>query len=336
MRETSDPTRNTITGVPTTSLLDPNESQPYAGTSTPATQVQVNATTLGAYALDTIELGGKFDIVGGGRWDRFDANYNQSIAPVAAFSQIQDLPSWRGAIVYKPKADASIYFDAGNSFNPSAESLSLSAANANTPPEKSLTYEVGSKWALASGKFSVNGSVFRTDKTNAREPDPNNPLQNVLGGNQRVDGVQVSVSGYLTSRWELLSSYALLDGKVVSSMYYPLSVGAPLANVPRNTFNFWSTYRFPWRQFQIGAGGNFVDKRTASSTVPFDPTTGLLKEVPGYWVFNAMASYPFSERASIQLNLNNLTNKYYYDQIHPAHIVPGAGFTALAGINFRF
>jgi catecholate siderophore receptor len=53
-------------------------------------------------------------------------------------------------------------------------------------------------------------------------------------------------------------------------------------------------------------------------------------------VFNAMASYPLNERASVQLNLNNLTNKYYYDQIHPQHIVPGAGFTALAGINFRF
>jgi catecholate siderophore receptor len=53
-------------------------------------------------------------------------------------------------------------------------------------------------------------------------------------------------------------------------------------------------------------------------------------------VFNAMASYPLNERASLQLNLNNLTNQYYYDQIHPQHIVPGAGFTALAGINFRF
>jgi catecholate siderophore receptor len=336
VRETSDPTRNTITGVPTTSLLNPNESQPYAGTLTPSSNVHVSATTLGVYALDTIELGSKFDLIGGGRWDRFDASYNQSIAPVAAFTQIVSLPSWRGAFVYKPRTNGSIYFDAGNSFNPSAESLSLSAANFNTPPEKSLTYEVGTKWDLASGKFSINGSLFRTDKTNAREPDPNNPLQNVLGGNQRVQGMQIGLSGYLTDRWELLSSYALLDGTVVSSVFYPRSVGEPLANVPRNTFDFWSTYRLPWKNFKVGAGGNFVDKRTASSTVPFDPTTGVLKEVPGYWVFNALASYPLSERTSGQLNVNNLSNKYYYDQIHPAHIVPGAGFTALIGVNFKF
>ncbi len=336
VRETSSPSRNTITGVPTTSLLDPDESQPYAGISVPSTRVQVAAYTVGAYVLDTIALGRKFDLIGGGRWDRFAADYNQSVAPATAFNQVVGLPSWRGAFVYKPRYDASIYFDAGNSFDPSAEALSLSALTANTPPEKNMTFEIGSKWDFASDKFSVNGSVFRTDKTNAREPDPNDPLEDVLGGHQRVNGLQVAVTGHLTDRWELLSSYALLDSHVVNSEFYPLAIGEPLANVPRNTFNFWTTYRLPWKNLEVGAGGNFVDKRTASSTVPFDPTTGLLKEVPGYWVFNAMLRYPLGEKTSLQINLNNLTNKYYYDQIHPGHIVPGAGFTALAGINFRF
>ena len=48
--------------------------------------------------------------------------------------------------------------------------------------------------------------------------------------------------------------------------------------------------------------------------LPSPTTVNLLKEVPGYWVFNAMASYPLSERTSLQINLNNLTNKYYYDR----------------------
>ncbi len=338
-RETSNPSRNTITGVPTTSLLNPNESQPYAGTSVPATRVQVTATTFGAYALDTISLGSKFDFIGGARWDRFGTDYNQSVAPAAAFSRVDRLPSWRGALVFKPKPSGSIYFDAGNSFNPSAETLSLSAANANTPPEKSLTFEIGSKWEMASGKASINGSIFRTDKTNAREPDPNNPLQNVLGGNQRVNGFQATITGYLTDSWQILSSYALLRRKRRELHFLSISrpSGQPLANVPRNTFNFWSTYTLPWRKFEVKARAAISSTSARrASTVPFDPTTGLLKQVPGYWVFNTMAKYPLSERTSLQLNLNNLTNKYYYDQIHPAHIVPGAGFTALIGINFKF
>ena len=343
MRETSDPNRNTITGVPTTGLLNPNESQPYTATSVPSTQVKVTALTLGVYALDTVQLGSKFELTGGGRWDDFDADYNQYIAPASRFSQVIGLPSWRGALVYKPAPSGSVYVDAGNSYDPSAETLSLSALTANTPPEKNLTFEGGTKWDLAAGKFSVNGSVFRTDKTNAREPDPTNPLLDVLGGHERVNGVQAAVSGYLTSRWELLSSYAYLDSYVVSSQYYPQSVGVELANVPRNTFNFWSTYRVPWKKIEFGAGGNFVDARTASSTAPYvtiptgvgSNTVTLLKEAPGYWVFNAMARIPLTERTNLQVNLNNLTNNYY-DGIHPGHIVPGAGFTALAGINFRF
>lgn len=344
IRETSDPNRNKITGVPTTSLLDPNESETYSGTSAPSTQVQVTALTLGVYALDTIELGRKFNLIAGVRWDDFDADYEQSIAPASAFTQVIGLTSWRGAFVYKPAPNGSIYFDAGNSFNPSAESLSLSAATANTPPEKNLTFEGGTKWDLLSGKLSLAGSVFRTDKTNAREPDPADPLENVLGGHERVTGFQVSVAGHLTNRWELLTSYALLSSEVVSSKYYPASVGAPLANVPENTFNFWSTYRLPWRAVKLGLGGNFVDSRTASATAPYvtiptgvgSNSVTLLKQVPGYWVFNAMVNYPLTERTSLQVNLNNLANSYYYDQIHPGHIVPGAGFTALAAVNFKF
>jgi catecholate siderophore receptor len=141
-----------------------------------------------------------------------------------------------------------------------------------------------------------------------------------------------------------VTGYALLAGRVVSSQFYPQSIGAELANVPRNTFNFWSTYRFPWRKLELGGGGNFVDRRAASSTAPYvavpagtsAPALNLFKAVPGYWVFNAMANYPLGERTSLQVNLNNFGNNYFFDQVHPAHIVPGAGFTALAGINFRF
>ena len=98
------------------------------------------------------------------------------------------MPSWRAALVYKPVSIGSIYFDAGTSFNPSAESLSLSASTANLPPEKNRTYELGSKWDLNGGRLSLARRLFRTEKLNAREPDPTNPLLNVLAGTQRVDG----------------------------------------------------------------------------------------------------------------------------------------------------
>jgi catecholate siderophore receptor len=322
--------------VPNTSLLNPDETQPFSGTAKITSNVNTLGVTFAGYVLDDMKLGRRWELTGGFRFDRFGAQYQQIVAPASEFSRVDELPSWRAGLVYKPTDHGSIYVSSGTSFNPSAETLSLSAANANLPPEKNLTYEAGTKWEFLSSKLLLSSAVFRTEKSNAREPDPNNPTLNVLAGNQRVSGVQFQLTGRITDRWQLLTGYAHLDGKVVSSQFYPLAIGAQLANVPANTFTFWNSYKLPWHHIDLGAGGQFVDSRTASSTVPYDPVTGLVKQVPSYWVFNAMARYPISDRLDLQGNIYNIANRYYYDQLHPAHIVPGAGRSALIGINFRF
>ena len=338
VREASNPTRPTYpeSSVPTTSLLHPDPYQMLTGGAPITSRVQTTGVTFGAYALDSLRLGEKWQITAGMRYDRMSTDYSQSIAPAFAFSRTDDMPSWRAALSYAPKPNGSIYFAASDSFNPSTETLSLSAANANLPPEKNLSYEAGTKWDFAARRLSMRTALFRTEKTNTREPDPNNPLLNVLAGNQRVDGIEVNVSGHLTDRWQALAGYALLASRVVSSKAYPASVGFQLANVPRNTANVWTTYSLPWHSVDVGGGANFVDSRAASSTLPLDPTTQQVKQVPSYWIFSAMARFPVNEHLDVQINGNNLTNRYYYDQIHPRHIVPGEGRMALIGINFRF
>jgi catecholate siderophore receptor len=335
-RETSDPIRPRFTNVPTTSLLNPDPGQTFAGTETISSIVHTSANTAAVYALDTVQFARKWQLIAGIRWDRFNAHYTQAVAPASAFNQLNEVPTWRTGLVFKPVQAGSIYASAGTSFNPSAEMLSLSAANASLPPEKNRTIETGTKWDLLNERLSVTAALFSTAKTNAREPDPNNPLLNVLAGNQRVNGMQAGIRGHLTSRWEVLTSYAYLDGKVVSSKYYPGTVGAQLANVPRDTFNIWTTYRLPRHWGEVGGGSNFVSSRTASSTAPLDPTTGLVKRVPGYWVFNAMAEHRLSEHVRLQANVYNIANRYYYDQLHPGHIVLGPGRSALIGLKFNF
>lgn len=357
-RETSDPVRPTfnapqivngkvvsINTVPTTSLLHPDDNQTFSGSSLPSSNVHTTSTSVGVYALDTIEIGKRWIVGGGGRWDRFNTDYNavnyaypapgQTTVTNSQFNRVDQKPTWRAALIFKPAANGSVYFDYGTSFNPSAETLSLSQGTANLPPEENQTYEFGSKWDLNAGKLSLRTSLFRTDKENAREVSPTNSLLYVLAGNQRVDGAEAEVQGHINGRWEVLSSYTYMHSEVVQSQFYPASVGYPLANVPQNLFNLWTEYRLP-RGFEVGAGGNFVDSRTASSTVPLDPTTGLIKQVPSYVVFNAMAKYEITERIQLQANVYNVGNRNYIDEIHPAHIVPGAGTSALFGMKFNF
>lgn len=333
-RESSDPTRFSYT-APTTSLLNPNYHQRFTSSPTVSSKVTDSATTVSGYVLDTVNLGSHLSVSGGVRYDRFDNSYRQSMGVAADLARVDAKTAWRGALVYKPKANGSIYLDAGTSFNPSAEALSLTAGSVNLAPESNRTYEAGSKWDFQSGRLQLASSIFQTVKSNARESDPTNALLVVVAGSQRVRGAQASITGRLTNRWEIMSSYAYLDSRVMSSRFYPLAVGYALANVPRNNFTFWSNHHLPGR-FELGGGANYLGRRNASSTVPLDPITGLLKAVPSYWVFDAMVSRPLNEHVEWQLNGYNLANRFYYDQVHPGHVVPGVGRSLEVGFRFKF
>jgi len=145
------------------------------------------------------------------------------------------------------------------------------------------------------------------------------------------------IQGHFTDRWEILSSYTFLDSEVVDSpvtrQNYPASIGLPLQNVPRNLFNLWTEYRLP-RGFEVGAGSNFVGARDANSTTL--TSLASLETAPEYWTFNAMAKYDVNEHMSFQANIDNLTDRFYLDELHPGHVIPGAGTSALFGVNLKF
>jgi len=365
-QEISNPIRysytiNKANTVPFTSLLDPNEAQPFGGSGYITSVVHTKSKSVGLYFVDTMKLGRLFELSGGVRWDRFDTDFNQAAptppangvqtAVVAPISRLDEQPSYRAAFVYKPSVHGSVYFDYGTSFNPSAESLSLSLGLANTDlsPEENETYEAGAKWSFLNDRLMMEGAFFRTEKDNARETDPSNSNNIVNAGDQLVKGAQFSVVGRLPQGMDLIAGYAYLDSSVLSSKYFAASVGYPLANVPKQTFNLFVTHRLPW-QLNGGIGSNYVGSRTASSTVPNVPTAFApnpdgagfvvtsvgMRQVPGYWIFNAMLKHPLTERLELQANVNNLLNRYYIDLPHPSHLVPGPGASALIGVNFKF
>jgi catecholate siderophore receptor len=376
-QEISNPIRssytiNKINTVPSTSLVTPNPADAFAGTGYITSVVHTKSDSVGLYFVDTVHLNKWVELSGGVRWDWFDTLYNlyqpaappvggTVTAPVGPLEQVVSQPTYRAAFVFKPNSHGSVYFDYGTSFNPSAESLSLSVSTSILPPEENQTYEVGAKYSLMGEHLLLDGAWFQTIKDNARETDPTNSNNVVLVGNQKVRGVRFSAVGRLPQATDLMLGYAYLNSDVTYSQLYPTSIGYPLANVPKQTFNFFVTRRL-FARFVGGLGGNYVGSRTASSTVPFIPMTygpaqsfalgtapcgetavtcyqvlsTAMKQVPGYWVFNAMVRRPVTDRIELQANVNNLLNRFYIDQPHPSHLIPGAGSNALFGVNFKF
>jgi catecholate siderophore receptor len=332
-------------GVPTSPLLDPNENLDFTATRTFVRyKTHLTANSVAPFLIDTVKFSEQWEATLGLRYDHFaviydDANYTTTVPNVITrtdhIEHVDNMPSYRGALTYKPLSNGSIYFAFGTSFNPSAEDLSLisssrsfSLNNANLDPEKNRTYELGTKWGVFDNHLTASAAVFRLEKENARVPDPTNVLLNILGGSQRVDGLELRAEGQVTSKWRIDTGYEYLDGKQTGSTPGAAPVGSPLMNTPKHSFTAWSVYQI-LTQFEVGGGSRFV---SSQYTQPVPPT----KTVPGFWTFDAMAKYAITPNLALQLNINNLTNRYYYDQLHFFHVVPGEGRTALLSLSVRY
>ena len=320
--------RTTRTASPMlTTLLNPNPDDVFTGPITISPIVgDVTANSQAVYFFDTAKFGEKFELNGGLRWDRFDADgiVTQTGAPV---SRVDRMLSVRAGAVFKPLPQGAIYASYGTSLNPSLEGLSYNTANTVLDPEKTYTVEAGSKWGFFSGRVLLSGAIFRVEKQNARTPglSPLDPPQ-VLEGEQRVDGAELSLEGNLTKAWQILAGYTLLDTETVDSNNTG-EIGKRLVNTPRNSFNVWSTYTLR-SGFHFGGGARFVDKRFGN--------TINTRFVDAYWTFDLMASYPITKHVDLKLNLYNLTDKFYFDRIGGGHLVPGPGRVAMLSTSFRF
>jgi catecholate siderophore receptor len=324
-RENNTRVTRTAGNSPTT-LLNPNPNDIFTGAITIHPIVgDVTANSQALYLFDTAKFGEKWELNGGLRWDRFDADgiVTQTGAPV---SRVDRMLSVRGGIVFKPLPQGAIYGSYGTSMNPSLEGLSYNTANTTLDPEKTYTAETGTKWGFFSGRMLLSGAIFRVEKINARTPGLPGEPPIVLDGKQRVDGAELSLEGNLTRDWQILAGYTLLDTEVVDTNN-ALELGKELINTPRNSFNLWSTYTLR-SGFHFGGGARFVDKRFGNNT--------NTRFVDAFWTFDLMASYPISKHVDLKLNLYNLTDKFYFDRIGGGHIVPGPGRVAMLSTSFRF
>ena len=323
--------------TPATSLLDPD---PYeASPIEPGRTLGVTtAYETGAYIMDTIHIGQMFDITGGVRYDRFSAHYRPSAliagvspASLVPLDHVDHVWSPRAALVFKPNGHTRLYASYGTSFDPSAESLSLNAKTANLGPVKATSYEVGAKVDWLGGRLVSTAAIFRTQIDNAQVTDPDHPTQLVLAGNQRVDGVELGLTGHLTRKWEITAGYTYLDGKTVASTT-TATVGKQLANVARNAFNLWTEYEFSER-FEVGVGGNYLGRRYAD----FAESAAL----PSYVLVDAMAAWNPTRSLTLRVNVNNVFNKLawqnsYYASANENHVIPVPGRTALFTAAFRY
>jgi len=338
---------------PVTDIYNPDPDAPYrpqiyrTGASGRATGDDV-----AVYAFDTMALGDRWELSAGLRRERFDVDVTSVAEPTAPassgvatdFHRSDDMTSWRAGVVYKPTEHSSYYAAYGTSFNPSADGtqgLTLGegrdgTTGPNSPtlaPEETRAFEVGGKWTLPDSDLFLTAALFRSEKTNAKSLDAAG--NTVPGGDQRVDGIELGATGRLAPDWTVFGGYVYMHGRIEESSN-PLEVDKQLQYVPESSFNLWTTYQ-PRERLTFGAGAQFTDGYFFNNTNTFsNPNLELIQKRTRYWLFGAMASYTFSERAAVQLNVNNITNERYVERGYTGHFTPGPTRSVLLSFDYRY
>ena len=331
-RETTEITRdfNGIDIDPPTSILTPN---PYNAAPTPLVGVTFPhdvGTDVSIYATDQISVTRQWDVDLGLRFDRFNSYFAES-ASGTSFNRTDSEFSPRLALVYKPSGLESYYISYGTSYNPGIEYLVFAPSNQSLAPERDRTSEVGAKLSVLERKLLVSANIFDSHLDNARNADPDDPLIQQQPFNQSVLGFEVAAQGTLTEHLSMLAGYAHLNSRITAA-YDPLAQGKQAPNSPHDAVNLWLQYKIDSR-WQVGGGADYTGHRFAD--------TQNTASVPSYVVANLMTSWQFDKHLTLQVNLNNISNKLYYGGIYYSspvenHAVPGPGRTLIASIDLHF
>ncbi|RUR26861.1 TonB-dependent siderophore receptor [Vreelandella andesensis] len=340
---------------PRTSLYDP-ETRTRPEAYYDGTRHRLESEQVGIYALNVAALSSQWDLHTGVRWDHVkstatDTGYDDPIGPVSRTDS-----EWSGnlGLVFKPTQNGTVYASVGTSFDVTGtfdrglvqlagggdattggrEDI-IDESAFNTDPEKTIAYELGTKWNLADNLL-VSAALFRTDKKNARTPaQGGGDLLQVLDGEQRVEGFEIGAMGSLTPGWDLYTSYTYMDSEVLSSNN-PWEVGSRLGGTPEHTFNVWTDYEVT-PQWTIGGGMEYVADQV--NNVASEPGARRRQvSIDSYSLFHASTAYRFNEALQLRINGFNLADKEYISQLAEggAQGIPGPGRHVIATLRYDF
>ena len=128
----------------------------------------------------------------------------------------------------------------------------------------------------------------------------------LLAGKQRVQGLELAMTGELTEQWRVFANFTWLDSETLKSLAMPQREGQALSNTPPRSFNLWTSYELP-AGFTLGYGARYVSERNL--------TSADTAKIDAYWVQNAMLQYQVNNELELQLKANNLFDKAYVERV---------------------
>ncbi|KNZ33397.1 MAG: TonB-dependent receptor [Methylibium sp. NZG] len=322
---------------PTTTVGSPDDGASVAeGSRVFRTANQYTSKSAGVYVQDLVEVVPHWKLLAGLRYDYLVGAYDTFAIPAAApgpttqasYAMKVSEVSKRLGLLYQPSPRLTIHLGGGTSFNTSGDAYSLSAANADIPPEQSINVELGARIESADGNFTSRVAIFRSTKLQERNTDP---LVNLvtLSGKRHAAGVELDLTGRITPAWEVYGSYMWIPvAKIDIGVAGSEGQGTRPSLTPTHSGTIWSNYKLS-PQWRVGAGLN------ARSGVAPLRNPGFT--VPRYITGDVMAEYTAAvDHLSFKLNVTNVADKLYADELYPGHYIPGPGRLYQMTMSLKF
>ena len=325
---------------PSTTVGTPNDGavSPVAFGSPPLNNFKTR--NIGFYAQDTLHITEQLKLIGGLRYDRFQASYNQYSGE--SFEISEGLWSPRIGALYQPSETASYYASIGTSYNTSGDTYqfalgsfapgSNNAKLANTPPEKSRNFEIGGKFDLFDDRATLGAALFHTEKYNERNTDADSAAaQYLLSGKRHATGMEFNLSGRLAPAWDIFYNHTWIPSAAIDQSNVTSGnaqrIGDRPGLTPKHSASLWTTYRVTpvWR---IGLGLNHRGSQ--------NPEGNRDVTAPAFTTADAMVEYMVSENTTLKLNVSNLSDKLYADALYRGFYAPGAARAVQLSLKTSF
>ncbi|WP_168232123.1 TonB-dependent receptor [Pseudomonas veronii] len=299
---------------------------------------QFDFDTYGAYVQAEIKPFESLKIIPAYRVDKIQGDFTNEMTGLDyAINDYGLIKQPKLSVVYSPWDVASVYANWGRTFQvgTGAAAYKIPPRDTDLAPSINEGWETGIKFTPADW---IDGRVAywqqkASGEVSRRLNDPSGESDNV--GQTRRWGYDAQVNLHPNERTDLWMAYAWQYSKILQpSSTLPNSKGQEIDHIPHHLYNAGVSYKAtPALQLTAWMNGQtnyYLERENTRGTYG------------GYVLMNLGASYRVTESVSVDLQLKNLTNRYYEyvwydpDGAQASLHSPGDGRALYTGVSVDF
>lgn len=288
--------------------------------------------TISLSLMDTVDITDDWTVFGGLRYDYYDYENQVYFDPdgrsgplPSALTTFDDKSGyWNGhlGVSYDVTPSANVYLSYSTATNLNGGESDVGAScgyggicvDGSDPqigdPERTQSWELGTKWKLNDGKLLATAALFQITKSDVME-SPSGDSYSTLGtlntGENQVEGIEFGVSGNLTNQLSVQAGMTFMNAEVLDSINED-NIGKTLANFADNSASLHLKYQAT-PKFAFGGTATYESERFTGQP---DAAANEDMAVPDYTVVDAFATYNLTRDMKLRLNVDNVFDEDYY------------------------